>query len=117
MQNLLNGYAGFVLPTLRETFGMVYVEALFSGVPILYSQERGVDGFFDDEDIGIRCDPTSVESVTKGLREMLAGAPRMKTSLALLQEMGYFDSFRTSEICRTYQNLVSGITALPMMKE
>ena len=47
MLETLNGYTALVLPTLRETFGMVYIEALFAGVPILYSQDRGVDGFFD----------------------------------------------------------------------
>lgn len=39
----------FVLPSKRETFGMVYLEALFSGVPVLQTCGVGLDGYFRGE--------------------------------------------------------------------
>jgi len=109
MPDAINGYAAFVLPTLRETFGMVYLEALFSGVPILYSQDRGIDGYFDVQDIGVRCDPLSVVSIARGLEVLRSGAPRMKESIRKLQEEGGFDRFRKSGVCRLYEEVLEEV--------
>ena len=58
---------GLVLPSHNETFGTVYVEALFAGVPILYSKGTGIDGFIDGLDVGIGVDPNSVREICQGL--------------------------------------------------
>lgn len=107
----LNGYTGFVMPTLRETFGMVYIEALFSGVPILYSMGRGIDGFFDDQNVGVRCDPTSVASIAEGIKDMLDSVGPMKHDIAMLQQAGGFDHFRQHNICRDYAERSAQIIA------
>ena len=75
VQRVVNGYAGFVLPSRPETYGMVYAEALLAGVPILWPQNQGVDGFFDAADVGYRCDPQSTEDVAKGLRHFIVAKP------------------------------------------
>lgn len=104
-----NRYAAFVLPTLRESFGMVYIEALFSGVPILYSQDRGVDGYFDEESVGVRCDPTSVAGIAHALEQLRREAPRMKESIRALQEEGGFDRFRKGYVCRGYREILDEV--------
>jgi glycosyltransferase involved in cell wall biosynthesis len=109
MPEALNGYAALVLPTLRESFGMVYVEALFSGVPILYSQDRGIDGYFDVQDVGVRCDPLSVTSIARGLEELRVGVPRMKENIRKLQKGGGFDRFRKSNVCRGYEEILEEV--------
>src|SRR5699024_6672924 len=38
----------FVMPSKHETFGLVYVEALTQGIPIIYTKKQGFDGFFED---------------------------------------------------------------------
>jgi glycosyltransferase involved in cell wall biosynthesis len=67
----LPGYGVMCLPSHNETFGMVYVEAMLSGVPILYSQGTGIDGFVDGIEAAVGCDPTSVDSILAGLEELL----------------------------------------------
>ncbi len=67
----LPSYGVMCLPSHNETFGMVYVEAMLSGVPILYSRGTGIDGFVDGIDAAIGCDPTSVDSILAGLEELL----------------------------------------------
>ena len=109
MQEVLNHYGAFVLPTLRETYGMVYIEALFSGVPILYSQERGIDGLFDDQEVGIRCNPRSVASIAEGLTELSAGRDRMKTTIRDLQETGGFKRIQKDSLCDLYQAIVTKV--------
>lgn len=41
-----------VVPSKRETFGLVYVEAMSQGLPVIYTRGQGFDGFFEEGEIG-----------------------------------------------------------------
>jgi glycosyltransferase involved in cell wall biosynthesis len=84
--DLLPGYGAMCLPSHNETFGMVYVEALLSGVPILYSLGTGIDGFLDGIEGAVGCDPTSTGSIEQALDTLLAGHARMRASLLAQHE-------------------------------
>ncbi|MBR8764794.1 glycosyltransferase [Porphyromonas levii] len=60
----------FTMPSLTETFGLVYVEALSQGLPIFYTEGEGVDGFFSSS-YGERCNPKSVQNIAEKLERML----------------------------------------------
>ena len=60
----------FAMVSLSETFGLVYVEAMTQGVPILYSLKRGIDGFFSEK-IGEGVNPRNVANITEGLEKMI----------------------------------------------
>lgn len=60
----------FTMPSLTETFGLVYVEALSQGLPILYTEGEGVDGFFSSS-YGERCNPKNVQDISEKLERML----------------------------------------------
>lgn len=60
----------FAMPSLHETFGLTYVEALSQNLAILYTKGQGVDGLFDER-VGIGVNPTSVDSIRTALSEML----------------------------------------------
>jgi glycosyltransferase involved in cell wall biosynthesis len=59
-----------VLPSHHETFGMVYLEALFAGTPILYSRGTGIDGFLEGLDVGIAVDPSNSAEIAHALIEL-----------------------------------------------
>lgn len=42
----------FVMPSFTESFGLVYVEALTQGLPVIYSKGQGFDGQFSDGTVG-----------------------------------------------------------------
>lgn len=42
----------FVMPSKRETFGLVYVEAMSQGLPVIYSKGQGFDGHFEEGKVG-----------------------------------------------------------------
>jgi len=60
----------FVMPSIQETFGLVYAEALSQGIPVLYTRNEGIDGVFK-ENIGVAVNPKSVESIADGLLKII----------------------------------------------
>jgi glycosyltransferase involved in cell wall biosynthesis len=110
VQRKMNGYTAFVMAPRRETYGMVHVEAVLAGVPILWSQGRGIDGLFDGHHVGVRCDPNSPASVAEGIRQLLAGERRIKESIRELQQSGLLEPLRRGGIAANYQQILSRFT-------
>lgn len=106
VQETMNRYAGFVMPTRRETYGMVHVEALLAGVPILWSRDRGIDGLLDGLNVGYRCDPTSREDVAEGLRFLALEEHRLKREIQRLQTEAALDFLRRPAITARYRSLL-----------
>jgi glycosyltransferase involved in cell wall biosynthesis len=57
----------FALPSINETFGLVYVEALLSGLPIIYTADTGIDGLYK-ENIGVKLKDQSVPEIISKLK-------------------------------------------------
>ncbi|MBP9868584.1 MAG: glycosyltransferase family 4 protein [Alphaproteobacteria bacterium] len=100
---LIKNYAAFAMPTLRETYGLVFAEALFSGVPVLYSKGRSIDGYFNPQDIGYACDPDSVADIAAGLRHLLTHEADLKQGIARLQRDGGLQKLQKPYILSTYR--------------
>lgn len=60
----------FTMPSRAETFGLVYIEALLQGLPVMYTQNEGIDGFYDDS-IGEKVEDTSVSAIERGLERLI----------------------------------------------
>lgn len=110
VQEAINNYAGFVLPSIPETYGMVYVEALLAGVPILWSRNEGVDGLFDNMGIGYRCDPQSVDDVAEGMKSLIEQQEPMKNRLGKLQAEDAFAALRATNISAQYVRILESST-------
>jgi glycosyltransferase involved in cell wall biosynthesis len=66
----------FVMPSFRETFGVVYLEALSQGLPIVHTRGQGVDGYFAAGTVAEAVDQSDVRSVQ---RAVLALGARLDT--------------------------------------
>lgn len=99
----LQTYVAFLMPSRRETFGMVFIEALFAGLPLLYTRHWGVDGFFEANDVGYACDPAQVEDVWRGVNFLLKNQAGLKRNIASLSERGGLDRFTRNQIVATYK--------------
>ncbi len=83
---MMNRATGFVLPSLSESFGLVFVEALFAGVPIIYPAGRAVDGYFDGLPFAIAVRPDSPQEIAEAMRHVAANEARLKAELAAWQQ-------------------------------
>jgi L-malate glycosyltransferase len=91
----------FLLPSISETFGMVYAESLLNGSPIMYSENYlGFDGFF--EGVGVGVDPKSVESIKNGIIDLLKNGSRYRDNIKSLQQAGEFKVFNKEYIKDKY---------------
>lgn len=108
-ERVLNGYVAFVMPTLRETFGMVFVEALFSGLPILYTKGWSVDGLFDADEVGYACESSDGADIRRGLEHLLREEARLKASIAALHARGGLDPYKRDGVVATYRRVIDGV--------
>lgn len=97
-------YTALVLPSRRETFGMVYLEALRAGVPFLHSRDAGVDGWFDGLGISVSVDPESVQSITDGIRRLMADSEAMRLRIRELSAGPFLDRFDARNVAQSYRD-------------
>lgn len=58
------------MPSIYETFGLVYIEALSQGLPVIYSQHQAVDGMLGPQ-AGKSVDPLSVHDIAQAIAHIL----------------------------------------------
>lgn len=52
-----------IMPSIHETFGMVYIEAMSQGLPCIYTSGQGIDGYFKDGHIGYPVNPFDIDDI------------------------------------------------------
>jgi len=62
----------FAMPSQHETFGLVYVEAMLQGLPILYTAKEGIDGFYNEK-IGEKVFNSTVDEIKEKLFNLIEG--------------------------------------------
>ena len=63
LKKLYRDHSCLIVPSLTETFGMVYIEALSQGLKIIHSRNQGVDQFFTKNVNAFSVNPLSVKSI------------------------------------------------------
>lgn len=100
----LNSAKAFLMPSLNETFGVAYAEALLCGTPILYSKGTGFDGVFTD--VGVAVDPFSVDSIASGIEEIIARNDFFRSNIKRLHENNAFKIFTKEHISKVYEQCI-----------
>ena len=62
----------FVLPSIYETFGLVYAEAMTQGLPVIYTRGQGFDGQYKDGEIGFAVDCHNAKEIANRILDVLA---------------------------------------------
>lgn len=61
----------FIMPSIHETFGLVYAEAISQGLPVIYSQGQGFDCWFQDGEIGCAVEATNYKELARKIEDIL----------------------------------------------
>lgn len=73
-EELINYYRQadiFIMPSIAETFGLVYAEAMSQGLPIIYSAGQGFDGQFSEGEVGYAVDCLNKDDVVMKLNAII----------------------------------------------
>lgn len=73
MSDLISYYRSndiFVMPSITETFGLTYVEALTQQLPVIYSKGQGFDKQFDDGYVGYPVDCNSAVDIANNIENI-----------------------------------------------
>lgn len=103
----------FVAPSVtaadgdKEGFGLVILEAMASGVPVVASRSGGIVDIVKDEENGLLCDEKDVEKLSVNISRVLedeALSAKLKTAAGHTVEQYSYDN-----ISRRYNDILSGI--------
>jgi glycosyltransferase involved in cell wall biosynthesis len=85
---------------------MVFVEALFSGTPIVFPRDRAVDGLLPESAMGARCKPSNVRDLGRAIEYVLDNETSLKSRLGSAQSAGAFDHLRLDNITARYREIL-----------
>jgi glycosyltransferase involved in cell wall biosynthesis len=96
----------FILPSVREAFGFVNLEAMISGLPIIASKVGGIPEIIKDGETGLLVPPENDEKLKDAIKKMISSKSlREKLSLAGKKEVE--KSFSASKMAKEYENVYS----------
>lgn len=95
----------FIMPSFRETFGLVYIEAMSQGLPVLYTKNEGIYGFFKEGVVGYGSEPKNVVEIERNLIKVLKNYDSISTN-ALAESANFSWDKITDEYLKIYNQLI-----------
>lgn len=94
----------FVLPSVREAFGMVILEAMVSGLPIIASKTGGIPEIIKNEKTGLLVPPNNPEKLAEAIQKLISSKKLrekfIKNSSTLVEK-----KFSAKIMARNYEKL------------
>ncbi len=98
LKNIYNQNNFFLMPSKRETFGLVYIEALSQGLPVLYTQNQGIDGLFTAAAVGLATNPNKNKNIFISIEKLIFNSNEYKENIINLN----FNEFSWKGIFENY---------------
>lgn len=103
LRNMYRKNRVFAMPSKKETFGLVYLEAMSQGLHVLYTRGEGIDGMFAKK-VGEAVNALSEEEICEGLEKMLQHPDEYEN----LQPID-FEGFDWEKIAQLYYGIYTGV--------
>ncbi|KQC34069.1 hypothetical protein AAU57_12555 [Nonlabens sp. YIK11] len=100
---LLKDYDAFLMPSSPETFGIAYLEAMASRVPVLCSRDCGIAPFITDGYNGFLVDLENPQSLNKQLKLIIDSKDKLK--LIGLRAQKLAEEFSWDKVSQMYIDL------------
>ena len=102
--NMLRNSDIFIMPSFYETFGLVYVEAMSQGLPIIYTKGQGIDGYFKEGTVGYSVNPKNVNDIVKKIEMIIHNYNKISKNCYNL-----VDNFSWNKIAKIYHDTYTSI--------
>lgn len=95
----------FIMPSIRESFGLVYAEAMSQGLPIIYTRGQGFDKHFQEGKIGHGVYPTDTNEIVNSIIDI-------KNNYELYSKncLNLVKKFKWNNIMRDYEIIIKELT-------
>lgn len=90
----------FVMPSISESFGLVYVEAMTQGLPVIYTQGQGFDGQFSEGKVGYSVDAKNPASIVEAIKKITKLYENISKNTVICAE-----KFNWKKICEIYNQI------------
>ena len=90
----------FAMVSHVETFGLVYLECLSQGLPILYTRGTGIDGLYADGYVGYAVNSYSKDEIAEGIKRICYNYQTIRNNISSLD----FERFSWNYISIRYLN-------------
>lgn len=110
LQRTLPNYIGMVLPSYPETFGLVYVEALAAGLPVIFARDAGIDGYIDDRRVARAVDHRDPAAIAAAMKDFMLDAEHGRAAAGAFRAAGGLKIFEAAHVGAIYRNAVQWMT-------
>ncbi|MDX2319969.1 MAG: glycosyltransferase [Moritella sp.] len=109
LQEKLTEYSAFLLPSQNESFGMVFVEALFSGLPILYHANTGIDGYLEGIDAAVKVYNQNTDELVEKVEALILQHDLFNARINRALGTNLLDIFEKRTVVSHYQCLIDDL--------
>ena len=88
-----------------ETFGLVYAEALSQGLPVIYTQNQGFDGFFQNGEVGYATCHSNLEIICQSIKRTIENYDLITDNIS----KNNLNMFNWNEIAKNYLTIYNSI--------
>ena len=103
LREIYNHNTIFAMPSIFETFGLVYIEALTQNLNLLYTKNQGIDGLFNYP-VGEAVNPYSISQIAHAIENLINKQGNYCSNSKI-----DFEVFRWRRIALTYQGIYKEI--------
>lgn len=94
----------FVMPSKKETFGLVYAEAMSQGLPVIYTKGQGFDEQFEEGTVGFGVNENDGKSITNAIKAICNNYNTISNNCIKM-----ITKFNWEKICIDYYNKYDNI--------
>lgn len=95
----------FIMLSKYETFGLVYAEALSQGLPVIYTQNQGFDGFFQNGEVGYATCHSNLEIICQSIKRTIENYDLITDNIS----KNNLNMFNWNEIAKNYLTIYNSI--------
>lgn len=105
VRRLIPGFDVFALPSLSEGFGLVIVEAMAAGVPVVASRVGGIPEIIDHEKSGLLVEPGDPRALGHGVARLYESSS-LRSSIAEEAAKIFIDRFTTDRFVKATEKVL-----------